>query len=101
MHSKFLTLRRRRRYSKLSSQPLYRPRVENLERRELLTTAFGVTTANALVRFDTATPGTIISSTPITGLQSGESVLGIDFRPATGDLYALGSTSRLYIINPV
>ena len=36
---------------------------------------------------------------PITGLQSGESILGIDMRPATGQLYALGSTSRLYTIN--
>ncbi|MEO7924306.1 MAG: DUF4394 domain-containing protein [Chitinophagaceae bacterium] len=36
---------------------------------------------------------------PITGLQPGESVLGIDFRPATNQLYALGSTSRLYKID--
>ncbi|RYZ96166.1 MAG: DUF4394 domain-containing protein, partial [Sphingobacteriaceae bacterium] len=35
----------------------------------------------------------------ITGLQSGEELLGIDFRPASGQLYALGSTSRLYVIN--
>ncbi len=62
--------------------------------------AFGVDLSNNLVRFNTATPGTITSSTPITGLQAGENVLGIDFRPATGQLYALGSTSRLYIINP-
>ena len=37
----------------------------------------------------------------ITGLQPGESVLAIDVRPATGQLYALGSTSRLYIIDVV
>jgi hypothetical protein len=35
----------------------------------------------------------------ITGLQAGENILGIDFRPATGQLYALGSSSRLYTIN--
>lgn len=35
----------------------------------------------------------------ITGLQSGESILSIDYRPATGQLYGLGSTSRIYIIN--
>lgn len=35
----------------------------------------------------------------ITGLQSGEKILGIDMRPANGQLYALGSTSRIYTIN--
>jgi hypothetical protein len=39
-------------------------------------------------------------SAPFTGLQPGETILGIDFRPATGQLYGLGSTSRLYVINP-
>ena len=38
-------------------------------------------------------------SKAITGLQSGENILGIDMRPANGQLYALGSTSRLYTIN--
>lgn len=60
----------------------------------------GVTTTNTLVAFDSATPGTITSTTPITGLAVGESILGVDFRPATGALYGLGSTSRLYVINP-
>ena len=36
---------------------------------------------------------------PITGLQAGENIFGIDFRPLNGQLYALGSTSRLYSIN--
>jgi hypothetical protein len=35
----------------------------------------------------------------ITGLQRNERILGIDFRPATGALYGLGSTSRLYVID--
>src|SRR5262249_25037828 len=62
---------------------------------------FAVTRANELLRFNSATPGTIASSTPITGLQGGEKIRGIVVRPATGQLYALGSTSRLYTINPV
>ncbi len=61
--------------------------------------AFGVNAANQLVRFDTATPGTVTNIGTITGLQAGETILGIDFRPANGQLYALGSTSRLYAIN--
>jgi hypothetical protein len=36
---------------------------------------------------------------PLTGLQGGETILGLDMRPANGQLYALGSTSRLYTIN--
>ena len=35
----------------------------------------------------------------ITGLQAGEQINGIDFRPLTGQLYALGSTNRLYTLN--
>jgi hypothetical protein len=66
-------------------------------RAELLT---GYTTANALVTFDSNAPGTILSTAGVTGLQSGETLLGIDRRPATGALYGLGSTSRLYLINP-
>ncbi len=62
-------------------------------------TLYGVTNANSLIRFDSATPGTISTVGAITGLQGGESVVGIDFRPATGELYALGSASRLYTIN--
>jgi hypothetical protein len=60
----------------------------------------GVTTTNTLVTFDSATPGTIVTAVGVTGMQSGETLLGIDFRPATGGLYGLGSTSRLYQINP-
>jgi hypothetical protein len=61
--------------------------------------AFGVDAANNLVRFNLLTPGTIVTTTPITGLQGGETVLGFDFRPADNTLFALGSTSRLYQID--
>jgi hypothetical protein len=54
---------------------------------------------NQLLAIDSATPGTVVTSVGITGLQSGEAILGIDFRPATSQLFALGSTSRLYTID--
>lgn len=60
---------------------------------------FGLTTANNLVRFNSSRPNTILGSVAITGLQGGENVLGIDFRPATGQLFALGSTSRIYRVD--
>ena len=54
-----------------------------------------------LVRYDSSFPSNIVSSVAISGLQQNESIKGIDFRPATGQLYALGSTSRLYQVNTV
>ncbi len=62
-------------------------------------TVFAVTAGNVLLSFNSLTPGTILSTVPISGLQMNENILGIDFRPASGQLFALGSTSRLYTIN--
>jgi uncharacterized protein DUF4394 len=62
-------------------------------------TIYAVTTKNALVAFSPASPLKVVTIGPITGLQPGENILGIDFRPANGVLYGLGSTSRLYTIN--
>jgi hypothetical protein len=63
--------------------------------------AFALSSTGQIVTFDTNTPGTIASAVTITGLQAGETALGIDLRPATGQLYVLGSSSRLYVLNPV
>jgi hypothetical protein len=61
--------------------------------------AAGLTTDNRIVTFDTAAPGTLLSSVAVVGLQPGESLLAIDYRPLTGLLYAVGSTSRGYLID--
>lgn len=55
---------------------------------------------NQLLQLNANNVGGTAASVAITGLQSGERILSIDYRPATGQLYGLGSTSRLYIINP-
>jgi hypothetical protein len=60
---------------------------------------FGVDENANLVSFPLDDPGAV-KSAPITGLEKGERVLGIDFRPSNGKLYGLGSTSRLYTIDP-
>lgn len=60
----------------------------------------GLTTLNGLVRFDSATPGTILNNASISGLQAGESIVGIDFRLVNGQLYGLSSASRIYTIDP-
>lgn len=61
-------------------------------------TVFGIDLSGRLVTFDSATPGTLTSTTTVTGV-IGSAILGIDFRPATRTLYALGGNSRLYTIN--
>ncbi|MGH9936296.1 MAG: DUF4394 domain-containing protein, partial [Blastocatellia bacterium] len=62
---------------------------------------FAVTASDTLISFNAGTPGVINSSRIISGMASGETVAGIDFRPATGQLYALSSANRLYLINPI
>jgi hypothetical protein len=64
-------------------------------------TVFGLTNGNTLVSFKVATPGTFDTSTAITGLQGGETLIGMDFRPANGKLYAASSGGRIYTINPM
>lgn len=52
-----------------------------------------------LVSFDSATPSSLIGGVAISGLQNNETIKGIDFRPSTHQLFALGSTNRLYTLN--
>ncbi len=62
---------------------------------------FGVTSTGRLVTFDRADPA-LDTAIAITGLQAGETVVGLDVRAGgatPGELYALGSTGRLYTIN--
>ncbi|HYT66950.1 MAG TPA: DUF4394 domain-containing protein [Vicinamibacterales bacterium] len=60
---------------------------------------YAITSSNLLMTFASHSPGILLSAVPVTGLQSGEVLLGIDLRPATQTLYGVGSTSRLYQIN--
>lgn len=62
-------------------------------------TLYGMTTSNKLITFNSANPRPILSSLRVSGLQPNEELLAIDFRPANGKLYGLGSTSRLYVID--
>jgi LPXTG-motif cell wall-anchored protein len=59
-----------------------------------------VTANNQLIRFSGTSPGTVSSAVAVTGLQSGESIQGVDVRPANGQLYAVGSSGRLYTVDP-
>ncbi len=61
---------------------------------------YGLTTGNALVSFDSATPGLTTAPVSISGV-SGETIFDIDIRPADGLLYGFSSAGRLYSINPI
>ena len=58
-----------------------------------------LTSDNRIAYYNAQNLNSPTSTLTISGLQPSEMILSIDYRPATGQLYALGSTSRLYIIN--
>jgi hypothetical protein len=67
--------------------------------------AAGTTPAGEVVLYDTTAPETILERHAITGLETNESIEGLDVRPANGQLYALGwiassGAARLYTIDP-
>ena len=43
---------------------------------------------------------TVRTNVALSGLQAGETLVGIDFRPLDGQLYGVGSTGRIYTVNP-
>jgi Domain of unknown function (DUF4394) len=59
---------------------------------------FATDSAGNLLQFSSRSPRSVRSKA-ITGLPSGVVLSGIDFRPATGDLYALGSDKVVYRVN--
>jgi hypothetical protein len=64
-------------------------------------TIYGVSEigGQTLVSWDSANPTALLNGYNISGMQNNETIKGIDFRPSTGVLYALGSTSRLYTVD--
>jgi hypothetical protein len=60
---------------------------------------FATTDQNQLIRFNSNRPDRLKDVRSITGLGNA-TLLGIDFRPLTGDLYGVGSDSVVYRINP-
>jgi hypothetical protein len=60
---------------------------------------YAVTLDNRLLLFGSGDPGTIVNEATITGLAAGERIVSIDFRPANGQLYGVGTDSRVYTIN--
>jgi hypothetical protein len=63
-------------------------------------TVYAIDGNNMLITFGALTPGTRLGAVAVNGLTAGETVVGIDFRPADDQLYAVSSASRLYTLNP-
>lgn len=59
-----------------------------------------LTNDNKLLMVNAQNPQIVNAQVSITGLQASEQIVGIDFRPATGQLYGLGNSSRVYVIDP-
>ena len=58
-----------------------------------------VTLSNHLLRFNAGQPQQVRDRKPLQGLREGERLLGIDYRVARGELYALGASGQLYKID--
>lgn len=58
-----------------------------------------VTASNQLIRFNAGQPQRVRDRQPLKGLRAGEVLLGIDYRVARGELYALGASGQLYRID--
>lgn len=55
--------------------------------------------AHRLINVNPAMPAKIQSSVQVSGLEMNDKIIGIDFRVAYGDMYALADSGRIYIID--
>ena len=63
-------------------------------------TLYGLTADNRLRQFTPFAPGVIQNEVEISGVPADEWLVGIDVRPATGQLFAISSASAIYVIDP-
>ncbi len=61
-------------------------------------------TGTSVVRFSSAMPGTVATVT-VTGIAAGETLIGLDWRPQTGQLFSIGinptaNTGTSYLLDP-
>lgn len=60
---------------------------------------YAATTTNQLIQFNAGQPQKTLSSRALTGLTAGDTLLGIDYRVAKGQLFGLGASGQLYRID--
>lgn len=59
------------------------------------------TSGQRVVTFNRANPASLRTSRAVTGLAGGERIVGADYRPADGNLYAVTSANRILRLDPV
>jgi outer membrane protein assembly factor BamB len=62
-------------------------------------TVLAATVNGELIRFNAGQPSRVLSRVAVSGLDSGDRLVGIDFRVARGVLYALSARGRLYALD--
>lgn len=62
-------------------------------------TVVAVTTQHQLIRFNAGQPRKLLSSVALSGLPAQERIVGLDYRVARGELFALGRSGQLYRID--
>jgi len=63
-------------------------------------TLYGLTAEGRLWQFTPFAPSVILEDVEITGVPSGERIIGIDVRPATDELFGVSDASIVYVIDP-
>lgn len=62
-------------------------------------TVYAVTAGNQLIQFNAGQPQKTLASRALTGLAAGDTLVGIDYRVAKGQLFGLGASGQLYRID--
>jgi hypothetical protein len=62
---------------------------------------YGLTDDNRIIRFNSDSPNRAIETVAVQGLQPGETLVGIDVRPATDQLYGVSTANRIYQVNMI
>jgi hypothetical protein len=62
---------------------------------------YGLTATNELIVFGSGRPDSIARRVSISGLPAGESLVGIDFGPRDGRLYAVGLAGRILVLDSI
>jgi hypothetical protein len=60
-----------------------------------------LTVMNRIVRIVPSDPETVLGDVAVTGVPMRVALVGIDVRPMSGELYALGSNGQLYLVDPM
>ncbi len=62
--------------------------------------AYALTSTGSIIEFQTNTPATISNSVTVSGLNTGETIVQINYQPSTGTLYCITNDGYLCTVDP-